>query len=352
MCASTLKAYLGMSYAERLDKSKVKGLDGVEPDPVIEPMLKIMAEGQIIDSKDALLSHLNSDKVKKFIPHGTKIDEFKVEDETFVIYSADDSIPGFREYHSKLQPWIMFYIDAASYIDVDDSNWRFFLMFEKFKDSEGLERYAIAGYSTVYEYYAYPANKRPRISQFLTLPTFQKRGLGSRLLNAIYKNYLQNDKVVDITVEDPSEDFVRLRDFVDAKNCFSQLSTLANLEAVSGGFTEDMTKEANQKLKLCKRQTRRIYEIARLNFAQKAGGLGNLNEAYKDFRVDVKKRLNVPFQQEERKLAKLKKALKPEEFAAATLNITNREQRLESLQSQYKELEDHYLHVLGQVEKY
>ena len=35
--------------------------------------------------------------------------------------------------------------------------------------------------------------------QFLTLPTFQKRGLGSRLLNAIYKNYLQNDKVVDIT---------------------------------------------------------------------------------------------------------------------------------------------------------
>ena len=102
--------------------------------------------------------------------------------------------------------------------------------------------------------------------------------------------------ILFLSVEDPSEDFVRLRDFVDAKNCFSQLSTLANLEAVSGGFTETMTKEANQKLKLCKRQTRRIYEIARLNFAQKAGGLGNLNEAYKDFRVDVKKRLNVPFQ--------------------------------------------------------
>ena len=40
-------------------------------------------------------------------------------------------------------------------------------MFEKYKDSEGLERYAIAGYSTVYEYYAYPANKRPRISQVI-----------------------------------------------------------------------------------------------------------------------------------------------------------------------------------------
>ena len=97
-------------------------------------------------------------------------------------------------------------------------------------------------------------------------------------------------------MEDPSEEFVRLRDFVDTKNCAAQLTTLANLEAVSGGFTEAMAKEANQKLKLCKRQTRRIYEISRLNFAQKAGGLGNLNDEYKDFRVDVKKRLNVPFQ--------------------------------------------------------
>ena len=51
-------------------------------------------------------------------------------------------------------------------------------------------------------------------------------------------------------------------------------------------------------------------------------------------------------------MAKLKKVLKPEEFAAATLNITNREQRLESLQSQYKELEEHYLHVLERISCY
>lgn len=349
MCASTLKTFIGMSYDEKLDKARS---DGVEPDPVIEPLLKIMAEGQVVDSKEALLNHLNSEKVKKFVPMGSKIDEFVVKNETFVIYAAGDTIPGFREYHDKLQPWIMFYIDAASYIDVDDSNWRFFLIFEKFKDSDGSDRYAIAGYATVYQYYAYPANTRPRISQFLTLPPFQKRGLGSRLLNAIYKTYLKNDKVVDITVEDPSDDFVRLRDFVDTKNCLAQVTTLATLSAVSGGFTEAMAKETNEKLKLCKRQARRIYEITRLLFAQKAGGLNDFNDAYKDFRIDVKKRLNVPFQQEERKLDKLKKALKPEEFAAATLNITNREQRLESLQSQYKDLEEHYLHVLEQVEKY
>ena len=349
MCASTLKTYLGMSYAEKIDK---KNADGVEADPVIEPLIKILAEGQVVESKEALISHLESDKVKKFVPHGSKIDEFQVKNETFVIHSADDTIPGFREYHAKLQPWIMFFIDAASYIDVDDANWRYYLLFEKYKDSQGLERYAIAGYATVYQYYAYPANIRPRISQFLVLPPFQKRGLGSRLLNAIYKNYHGNEKVVDITVEDPSDEFVRLRDFVDTKNCMAQVTSLGSLEALSGGFTENMAKEANEKLKLCKRQVRRIYEIARLRFAQKAGGLTDFNDAYKDYRIDVKKRLNLPFLQEERKLEKLKKSLKPEEFAAATLNMTNKEQRLETLQSQFKDLEEHYLHVLEQVEKY
>ena len=56
MCASTLKTYIGMSYDEKLDKARS---DGVDPDPVIEPLLKIMAEGQVVDSKEALLNHLN-----------------------------------------------------------------------------------------------------------------------------------------------------------------------------------------------------------------------------------------------------------------------------------------------------
>ena len=55
-------------------------------------------------------------------------------------------------------------------------------MYEKYQ-VEGESRYSIAGYATVYQYYAYPANIRPRVSQVLTLPPYQKKGLGSRLLN-------------------------------------------------------------------------------------------------------------------------------------------------------------------------
>jgi len=351
MSASTLKTYINVNYAEKIDKIKT---DGVDADPVLEPMLKIMAEGQVLESKEEMAAHLLSDKVTKFKPLGNKIDEFKgPSDSSFEIYHIDCATsPSFQDYHSKLQPWIMFYIDAASYIDIDDSNWRFFLVYEKFQ-AEGETRYSIAGYATVYQYYAYPANIRPRISQVLTLPPYQKKGLGSRLLNSIYQHYFKDEKVVDITVEDPSEDFVRLRDFVDTKNCLKSVESFGSFEAVSGGFTDAMALEANKKLKLCKRQARRVYEILRLHYVQKKGGITEKNQAYIDYRVNVKKRLNIPYQQEERKLAKLKKALKPEEYAAATSqNITNREERLAGLQSQYKELEEHYLHVLERISCY
>ena len=57
---------------------------------------------------------------------------------------------------------------------------------------------------------------------------------------SIYQHYFKDEKVVDITVEDPSEDFVRLRDFVDTKNCLKSVESFGSFEAVSGGFTDAM----------------------------------------------------------------------------------------------------------------
>ena len=109
--------------------------------------------------------------------------------------------------------------------------------------------YSIAGFATVYQYYAYPANIRPHVSQVLTLPPYQKKGQGSRLLNAIYKHYFKDKRVVDITFEGPSEDFVWLQDFVDTKNCLKSVENFRSLEAISNGFTDAMALEANNKLK-------------------------------------------------------------------------------------------------------
>lgn len=353
MTASTLKAFIRMKSDEVISM-KMSG--DVKPDPVIPPLLEILAPDQaIVDNIDEFRKYVNSDKEIKFVPFGEKIDSFESEKDCtthkYEVYLSDESVPGFRDFHSRLQPWIMFFIDAASYIDIDDNNWRFFCLFEKYTDSDGRPRYAIAGYITVFQYYAYPENMRPRISQMLVLPPFQRQGLGAKLLHAVSKHYWSIPKVVDITVEDPSEDFVRLRDFVDVSNGLKLVSTFADPAIVKAGFSEDMVKEANEKLKLCRRQARRVYEIIRLHWTKKACPLTNSPSSteYKAYRMDVKNRLNAPFRKEEKQLTKLQKVLSPDEFAAATANITHREQRLAVLDNQFKELEEHYLQVLERI---
>ena len=167
--------------------------------------------------------------------------------------------------------------------------------------------------------------------------------------------------MIDITVEDPSDNFVRLRDFVDTKNCL-KLPAYSKSEVLKG-FSEDITTAAAKDLKICKKQARcvstiiidrnnipiclafrRIYEIIRLHHTSLAD-----QEAYKSYKMDVKKRLNIPYRKEQSQLAKLQKLLKPQEFAAAMVNITNKEQRLEILEKQFTELETHYKSVLEKV---
>lgn len=344
MTADTLESYIGHTFDNKVDP---KQTDGVEADQVVDPLTKILAPNSFTFSLDDFRKSLNTDN--NFHPMGEKVYSFSKEGKDGVnreydVFKCDESTPTFRDYHERLQAWIMFYIDAASYIDIDDDSWRFFLLFEKYKVG-GQQRFAMSGYTTVYEYYAYGRDvnmKRPRISQMLVLPPFQKMGLGSELLNTVYKTYWRDDKVVDITVEDPSDNFVRLRDAVDTKNCMKLPSY--SREKVVEGFSDEMATNACKELKLCKKQARRVYEIIRLHYTKISDPAD-----YKSYRVDIKKRLNIPYQKEKCQLAKLEKALKPEEFAAATMNITNREQRMDSLHRQFLELEEHYRYVLERV---
>lgn len=46
----------------------------------------------------------------------------------------------------------------------------------------------------------------------------------------------------NFSVEDPSEEFVRLRDYVDVVNGLEHVSLFADPEIVKAGFTEDMVK--------------------------------------------------------------------------------------------------------------
>ncbi|XP_078035492.1 histone acetyltransferase 1 isoform X1 [Augochlora pura] len=338
--AGCLETYLGMTYSEKVNKSIC---EGVEADEVLPKMVEKLAP-KVHDNIDSFIKSLEKDDT--FRPHGELLHSFSIDDEgctrKFEVYKADMTYKGFKEYHERLQTFVLWYIDAANFIDIDDDRWHYFNIFEKYHSAHGTVRYATTGFATVYQYYAYPHHTRPRIAQVLILPPFQNMGLGAHLLHAIYREYIGRNQVKDITVEDPSVTFQRLRDYVDAINC----STLPSFsrECLLQGFNKAMATEAKEKFKINKRQTRRVYEILRL----RSTDLSNENE-YREYRLDVKKRLNIPYKREQNDLKKLECALK-NIGKKSNYTLPTSEQRLQTLEKEYRSLEEEYKKVIKRLE--
>ncbi|CAH1773589.1 unnamed protein product, partial [Owenia fusiformis] len=335
--AARLNTYVNMHFSDKVSPQK---FDGVLADDVIKQVADHMPPG-FHSNLDEFIALLHKDA--SFKPFGELKHSYTVTKDgnvrQFEIYQTGIDTPGFREYHERLQTFLLYYVDAASFIDVDDDRWQFFLCFEKYK-SNGNPMYAVAGYMTVYNYYAYPDSIRPRVSQMLVLPPFQRQGHGSQMLQTFYNGCYNRNDIRDITVEDPSENFQKMRDFVDAGNCMKLKEFQP--ERLLEGFSDDMEWAARHKLKINKRQARQVYEILRL----KATDMNNPEQA-KAYRIDIKKRLNIPFQKNGKDFNKISKTLSDDELSA-TLQIP-KEQRLAYLENTYKEITDSYLKIIEKL---
>lgn len=244
------------------------------------------------------------------------------------------------QYHARLESFTFWFIDASSRIEHDEK-WRFFVVYERYNNSQEDVRYASVGYSSVYQYYHYPDKIRPRIAQFLILPPFQRKGIGRKLMETIYQYYQPQEKVCDITVEDASEDFTRLRHTIDAR-LLKNLPTFSE-ENLKSGFNTAMAQEAKEKYKINPKQSRIIYEILRL-------GVTNVEEktSYKAYRLEVKKRLNMTYMKEKRDL----KRVIDRGFKITTekkLALPSTEENMEQLDGMYKETEEYYRSILERV---
>uniref|UniRef100_A0A671QHC1 Histone acetyltransferase type B catalytic subunit n=2 Tax=Sinocyclocheilus anshuiensis TaxID=1608454 RepID=A0A671QHC1_9TELE len=317
--AGNLSSLFKVKYTARVTDT----FDCVEPDDVEGKIREIIPAGFCCNTDD-FISLL--EKEANFKPFGSLLHTYKVhnveagEDLTYQIHKVDTSCPGFREYHERLQTFLMWFIETASFIDVDDDRWDFFLVFEKYnKDGETL--YATVGYMTVYNYYVYPDKTRPRVSAF------------------IYSGESARAHGCQLTItstEDPSENYVKLRDFVLVKLCLTLPSFSS--EKLSQGFSEEMVSEAREKLKINKKHARRVYEILRLRNTDMSD-----EEKAKEFRLEVKKRLYGPYRKNQRELTKMQKCLRPEELAS---HISQMDTRL-----QHEELEKSYQDVLAEYRR-
>lgn len=338
--AGLLETYLGMTYSEKVNKLTYD----VEADEVLSKVASKLAP-KIHSNLDTFVESLKKDRT--FRPCGELIYSFSVNDKSntrqFEVYKADMSCKGFREYHQRLQTFVLWYIDAANFIDIDDDQWHYFNMFEKYKTSSGHTQYGTVGFATVYQYYAYPNHTRPRIAQVLILPLFQNMGLGTHLLRGIYCEYIGKSNVKDITVEDPSIDFQRIRDYVDAINCHKLPSF--SRKYLLQGFNKTMVIEAREKYKINKKQVRRVYEILRLLITD----ISNEQE-YRDYRLNVKKRLNIPYKREQNDLKKLELVFKSLN-KRSNITLPPMEQRMKILDKLYRILEEDYKKVVKRLKE-
>ncbi|CRK89279.1 CLUMA_CG003038, isoform A [Clunio marinus] len=333
--ADELDIYYDVKYTTKVDD--LTNNQGLKADNV-NVITEFFPTGYYTNLEEFL--NVSEKKSKMFEPAGEMICEFKTDERTFQIHLCTSTTSNFLKYHERLESFLFWYVDASSRIAQDD-RWRFFVVFEKFVNNEGETRYASVGYASVYQYYHYPDKIRPRVSQFLILPPFQRKGIGSKLLQTIYKHYQNNEKVCDITVEDASEDFQRLRNTIDAR----MLKTLPAfvVDNLKKGFNMAMAQEAKDKFKINPKQSRIVCEILRL------GVIDTNNKAeYKAYRIDVKKRLNMNYLKEKRDMKKLTdRGFKVP--ADKKLLLPSVEENMEQLEGMYRETEDYYRGVLERV---
>ena len=227
-------------------------------------------------------------------------------------------------WHDNVEPFVAFYIDAASKIDKNDGRWLWFVLIAQKKDN--LKRWATCGFSTVYQFYAHPFQRRLRISQVLVLPPYQRKGFGAKLLDAVRVYAQMQDKeegkeIADITVEDPTDQLQRLRDVRDCvaatenEGIVQAVKTAARLAfaaATSSANGDPLVDDRKQKLKraqsalrlpklcydtnfkkdlkICEPQAKRVWEALLFVWAKQCGA-PNEGIVADAFRTNVLNRL-------------------------------------------------------------
>ncbi len=294
-----LNAYIGLKCKEKITAQR---FDGIEPDDVYGAFTEFGCSPGFTKNIDLFSSEkLNQDL--EFVPFGSKIFEYSRDsnenikrNNTFEIYKVDSTMPEFEsekfiDYILRVQTMLVFYIETSNFLDTEDTQWIHYLLYQKIVNTSSPSgfRYATIGYVSVYNYYSYPDKMRSRISQILIFPKYQNAGHGSELLESIYKDVLNNPNIIDITAESPSQEFMRLRDFVTTKMC-STLKPFQNKELLKKGFTNEMVDDSLKCFKIPKLQSRRCYEILRMSITNQ----NNLDD-WRTFRLFIKNRLNKPF---------------------------------------------------------
>ncbi|CAH1974959.1 unnamed protein product [Acanthoscelides obtectus] len=178
---------------------------------------------------------------------------------TYKITECDLKDEKFKEYHQKFETFIVWFIDAANYIDLEDEKWMIFYIYEELEHPVTKKVHVSPiGFCSIYNFFCYPNKVRPRISQFFVLPSHQRRGIGGHLYHAIAQKLRALPDVADITVEEPTAVFQKIRNIDDSLLVLEKLKE-KNRKIVT--MSRESAVKFIRELKVCQRQARRLVDI-------------------------------------------------------------------------------------------
>ncbi|XP_063912762.1 histone acetyltransferase type B catalytic subunit [Zophobas morio] len=275
-------------FADVQFSDKIVDSEGFEADDVMTA-LNPWLPTDFRAKKEQFLGDLQDENHSEMF--GEVIDTFENQGRTYKITICDTSSESFKEFHQRFETYIVWFIDGANFIDLEDTRWAIFYVYEEF-EVEGKQYRSPVGFCTVYKFYLYPDLIRPRISQFFILPSHQRRGLGTKLYCTIYNYLLELPDSADITVEEPTEIFQRIRDFCDSLRVYKDLEE--NKISISTQ-NQKQIKELLKRHKICKRQAQRVFDVLECLMAHKSG-----YHEYVKFTESIKTRISGEMQKEMR----------------------------------------------------
>ncbi|EJD06193.1 histone acetyltransferase type B catalytic subunit [Fomitiporia mediterranea MF3/22] len=279
---------------------------------------------------------------KKAFDFGEDLDETSDDVVVFEAYHVRSPATwdtlGFREYHRRMQIFILLYIEAGSFIKEDEEGWEFVVLYEKRRRRDGTHTYHFVGYSSLFPFFCFPDRVRMRLSQFVIVPPFQHAGHGSALYTAIYQYVLGQSRIAELTVEDPAEAFEDLRDrndlhmllglepFITEALGGPRESGLVRGKARLGPPVEKGWAEKwRQDLKIAGRQFHRLIEMLILKHIDLSD-----SKAVRAYRLQVKERL-YKFNYE------------------ILAQLENKSDRLEKLEETFQSVREDYRRILAMI---
>lgn len=249
--------------------------DVYKPDDILEIMSPWLPDN-FVTNRDEFIDKIKQEEHDKV--YGEVLEEFKCTQKSltfsnvypsYLITVCEDLNEEMRDFHRRFETLIIWFIDAANFIDLDDKRWMIFYVYEKIHNPN-LNKTSLSpvGFCTVYKFFSYPNKIRTRISQFFIVPTHQKRKLGTRLYQAVVEKIRSMDQVVDITVEEPTFTFQRIRDLIDSQ---AVLKVIMDNDSSIKESDQKRIFEIAKQLKICKKQSQRVYDVLKGYEAMKYG---------------------------------------------------------------------------------